>query len=89
MNPRVVSVKPLADYTLELIFANYERKRFDVKPYLTIGVFQELKNTSLFNAVRPANGSIYWPNDLDLDPDTLYVESVKVPGSTSGLTHEP
>lgn len=78
MNPRIISVKPLRDYQLELIFANQEQKRFDVKPYLAIGVFQELQDVAMFNSVRAGNGSVLWANDLDLDPDTLYLESKPV-----------
>ena len=78
MNPRVIAVKPLDNYCLELQFTNKERKLFDVKPYLSIGIFQELQDTSLFNGIRAFNGSIVWPNDLDLDPDTLYVDSKPV-----------
>lgn len=75
MNPRVIGVKPLADYWLELRFANRECKVFDVKLYLTIGVFQELRDASVFNQVKPFNGTVIWPNELDLDPDTLYLDS--------------
>lgn len=78
MNPRVTGVKPLANYCLELQFTNQERRLFDVKPYLSIGIFRELQDTSLFNGIRAFNGSIVWPNDLDLDPDTLYLESKPV-----------
>ncbi len=75
MNPRVIQVKPLDDYRLELVFANQERRLFNVKPYLTKGIFQELQDLTLFNTIRAFNGSILWPNDLDLDPDTLYLDS--------------
>ncbi|MVM32684.1 DUF2442 domain-containing protein [Spirosoma sp. HMF4905] len=75
MNPRVTGVRPLDDYCIELLFANQERRLFDVKPYLSIGIFQELQDTALFNGIRAFNGSIVWPNDLDLDPDTLYLDS--------------
>ncbi|QMW06524.1 DUF2442 domain-containing protein [Spirosoma foliorum] len=78
MNPRVTAVKPLDNYCLELQFTNKERRLFDVKPYLSIGIFQELQDTSLFNGIRAFNGSIVWPNDLDLDPDTLYLDSKPV-----------
>jgi hypothetical protein len=78
MNPRVSYVKPLDNYCLELLFTNQERRVFDVKPYLTIGVFHELQDTALFNGIRAFNGSIVWPNDLDLDPDTLYLDSQPV-----------
>ncbi len=75
MNPRVKAVKPNVDYTLTLTFANNEVKVFDVKPYLNIGVFRELKDMRLFNSVKPFLGSIHWQNGQDLCPDTLYLES--------------
>ena len=48
MNPRVQAVKPNADYTLTLTFTNGEVKAFDVKPYLQIGIFQELQDIGTF-----------------------------------------
>ncbi len=75
MNPRVKNVKPNTDYTLTLTFTNGELKVFDVKPYLGIGIFQELKDLSAFNAVKPLLGSIQWQGGQDFCPDTLYLES--------------
>lgn len=75
MNPRVKDVKPNVDYTLTLTFANNETRVFDMKPYLNIGIFKELKDFSLFNSVKPFLGSIQWKNGQDLCPDTLYMES--------------
>jgi len=75
MNPRVKDVKPANDYTLTLTFTNSELKVFDVKPYLNIGRFRELKDVQLFNSVKPFLGSVQWKNGLDLCPDTLYLES--------------
>ncbi len=74
MNPRVKNVQPNSDYTLTLIFDNGERKVFDVKPYLDEGIFKELKDMKVFNAVRPFLGSIEWPHGQDFCPDTLYLE---------------
>jgi hypothetical protein len=75
MNPRVIKVVPAQDFTLLLTFSNGEEKNFDVKPYLSIGIFKELQNKSQFNAVKPFLGSIQWSNGIDLCPDTLYLES--------------
>ena len=63
MNPRVKEVYPIEDYQLRLIFNNGEEKIFDVKPYLNIGVFKELKKLSIFKTVRPFLGSILWENN--------------------------
>lgn len=75
MNPRVINVKPEQNFSLVLTFSNGEVKRFDVNPYLGIGIFKELKDLSVFNSVKPFLGSIQWSNGLDLCPDTLYLES--------------
>ena len=75
MNPRVIDVKPENDFVLLITFTNGEKKRFDVKPYLGIGIFKELRDRSMFNSVKPFLGSIQWANGVDLCPDTLYTES--------------
>ncbi len=76
MNPRVVSVTPNPDFTLTLTFADGQVRRFDTKPYLDIGIFQELKDLHVFNSVHSFLGSIQWKNGQDFDPDTLYLDSV-------------
>ncbi len=75
MNPRVINVKPEQNFSLLLTFSNGEVKRFDLNPYLEIGIFRELKELSVFNSVKPFLGSIQWVNGVDLCPDTLYLES--------------
>ncbi|MCH7731094.1 MAG: DUF2442 domain-containing protein [Candidatus Marinimicrobia bacterium] len=77
MNPRVKNVKPnVNDFTLKITFTNGEVGIFNVKPYLEIGIFRELKDASLFNSVKPVMGSIQWKNGQDFCPDTLYMESI-------------
>ena len=75
MNPRVKNVAANNDYTLTITFTNDEVKVFDVKPYLEIGIFKELKDLSLFKNVKPFLNSIQWINGQDFCPDTLYLES--------------
>jgi len=75
MNPRIKEVKPLSNYQLLLKFDNNEKRIFDVKPYLEIGVFKQLKSISTFNSVRIEYGTIQWNNEIDFCPDTLYLES--------------
>ena len=74
MYPRVKEVKADQDYTLLITFNNGEKKRFDVKPYLNIGVFNELKEPKIFYSVKPFLGSIQWSNGVDICPDTLYLD---------------
>jgi hypothetical protein len=78
MNPRIIKVETLQDYKLLLEFANGESKIFDMNKYLDFGVFKELKDVNYFNRVKVGNGSIFWPHEQDLCPDTLYLDSVKI-----------
>jgi len=75
MNPRVKDEKANQDFTLLIEFTNYEKKLFDVKPYLDIGIFKELKNFEKFRQVNAYLGSIQLTGGQDLCPDTLYLES--------------
>ncbi len=76
MNPRITAVKPEKGYRLVLSFTNGETRIFDMKPYLNIGLFEQLKNEAMFTSVRCALGTVQWQNGLDLCPDTLYEDSL-------------
>jgi hypothetical protein len=75
MNPYVKKVTVIDNYQLELDFENGESRIFDVKPYISRGIFSRLRNPVLFGAARVVSGSIEWPSGLDLSYDTLYIES--------------
>ena len=72
---KIIAVKPLENYLLELTFNNKEVKQFDVKPYLNLGIFQELKDENYFNNVVIQFDSIGWKNGQDFSPETLYLKS--------------
>ena len=71
----IMEVKPAADYLLHLTFENGEKRLFDMKPYLNTGIFNDLKDISLFNSVCIRFDTIQWENEADLDPEFLYNES--------------
>jgi hypothetical protein len=77
MNPRIVEVTPNDNYTLTLRFTNGETGVYDCKPLLDFGVFVELKELGYFKRVVSFNGTVVWPNEQDIDPDTLYLDSMK------------
>lgn len=75
MHYQINQVRPNSDYTLTLFFENGETRRFDMNPYLNKGVFKKLKSWEQFREARVALGTVVWPDDLDMAPETLYAES--------------
>ncbi len=77
MNPRVSKVCARDDYHLELEFSNGERGKYDCTPLLDFGVFRELRDPGYFRQARVSGGTVVWPHEQDICPDTLFVDSVK------------
>ena len=78
MNPRVKSVKVLSGYRLEIVFSNAEVRAYDCRPLLNFGVFTELQDEHYFRQVHVEQGTVVWPHEQDICPDTLYMDSVNV-----------
>lgn len=78
MLPGVKNVKPISNYNLLLTFDNGEKRQFDMKPYLSFGIFQELMDIAKFNSVLVSFDTIEWENEADFDPEVLYNNSVLV-----------
>ena len=75
MNPRVLAFEYKGNHKLKLRFTNDEVKLFDLSPYLEYQIYQPLKNEALCKTVKTFNGTIRWNDEIDFDPDTLYLES--------------
>lgn len=78
MNPRVKAVKPRENYKLEITFTNGEVGIYDCSGLLDFGVFKELQNVAYFRQVKAVGGSVAWPHEQDICPDTLYEDSNKL-----------
>ena len=50
----------------------------DVSPYLAYAVFERLREPAFFALVQTDHGTVNWPGGIDLDPDSVYLESVPV-----------
>nr|WP_223293754.1 DUF2442 domain-containing protein [Gallionella capsiferriformans] len=72
----VVKVKTSLDYRLHLEFENGENRIFDMSPYLEKKPFSPLKVLSLFAMASVDYGTVVWPGNIDMAPETLYARSV-------------
>lgn len=68
----VVRVEARSDYTLLIEFENGEKRVFDMQPYLDRKPFMLLKHSPLFIRASVENGTVVWPGEIDISPETLY-----------------
>ena len=68
----VKDVKPEDNYQLVITFRDGSRKLFDMKPYLEIGIFKQLKDVKVFNTAHVSFNTFAWENEADFDPEALY-----------------
>jgi hypothetical protein len=72
----VISVEATQDYRLLLEFENGEKRVFNMAPLLEKRPFLQLKCSPLFLAARVDYGTVCWPGNIDIAPETLYDRSV-------------
>ena len=77
MNPRVKSVVAISNYKLRIKFSNGEVGVYDCGHLLDFGVFKELRDINYFKQVKACDGTVMWPHEQDICPDTLYLDSMK------------
>ena len=87
MFPRIVAVRHIEAYRLELTFKNGERAELDFRERVVGrgGVFRPLEDLEFFKQVivDPEIGTLVWPNEVDFCPDVLYSEATGTPISES------
>jgi len=72
----VVKVETRADHILLLEFENGERRLFDMTPYLQRKPYLPLNDPPVFAEAALAYGTVVWPGDIDIAPETLYDRSL-------------
>jgi len=71
----VIDVKAKNDYTLSLLFENNDKRLFDMKPFLQQKPFNKLLNDNVFMKASVALGTVVWPGNIDIAPETLWERS--------------
>ena len=82
---RVVAVRPLPTFQLDVQFADGTRGRFDYSELIhadDAGVFVALRDVNVFNRVSIEYGAVTWPGELDVAPDAMYERLKASPPNT-------
>ena len=67
----VTDVRCLDGHLLRLRFDDGVEGLFDMEPWFGRKPYRDLRNSALFNAVRVECGTVVWPGEIDMDPETL------------------
>ena len=85
----VVAVKVLPDYHLELQFANGELRCFDARPLLSMKPWSRIASPQLFERAKIVYGTVVWPGEIDIAPETLYDDSIPMTVHEPSESYEP
>jgi hypothetical protein len=85
----VITVKTLPDYQLELKFNNGELRRFDMRPLLALKPWNRITSPQMFERAKVEYGTIVWPGEIDIAPETLYDDSVPLFVNEDSPKYEP
>jgi hypothetical protein len=73
---KIFAADPLSDFRLRLRFADGTDRVVDLSDLAGVGVFQAWLEPGVFEQVTVTNyGSLAWPDELDLCPDSLYLRA--------------
>lgn len=75
---KVLNIKPVADYVLEINFSNGESGHFEGSKYLssrTGSLLDSLRSIDFFNKCFVDAGAICWPNGLELSGERVFALS--------------
>jgi hypothetical protein len=74
---KIISVSPLEEKKVAVVFADGISGIFDVAPYIRSEFFKRLEDDSYFRQVRLFFSGIGWPDGQDLGPDTIEADLQK------------
>lgn len=78
MNPRPVEAAAIDNKTLLVKFSNDEVKKVDISVFFQYPMYKKLNDYSFFKQVKADGMTVYWSDDIDIDPDYLYDHGVKL-----------
>ena len=72
----IVAVKPLPAFELDLAYDDGTHRRFDMKPLLSLKPWNKVSALPLFMQAKVSYGTVVWPGEIDIAPETLLLDSV-------------
>jgi Protein of unknown function (DUF2442) len=75
---KILDIKTMSDFVLEISFSNGETAHFDGADYLASragSLLEPLRNSAVFNQCFVDAGALCWPNGLELSAERVFALS--------------
>ncbi|MDP3290750.1 MAG: DUF2442 domain-containing protein [Sulfuricurvum sp.] len=69
----IVDFDFLNEYKILLTFENGEKREFDCATLIDQKPFHVFEDKNYFKRAKIEYGTLVWPNEIDIAPETLYV----------------
>jgi hypothetical protein len=66
------------DWTLDIVFADGAKRRFNLQSLLDCEAFADLRDIGRFKTIRNGGYFVEWESGADLSADTLYLDGVSL-----------
>lgn len=84
--PLLIEATPICDYTVHVCYEDGLTADVDLSYLLEYGgVFEPLRDREYFQRLRAdaGAGTIVWPNEADIAPETLYTRAQRCAAATA------
>jgi hypothetical protein len=69
----VINFDFMGEYKVLLTFENGEKREFDCATLIDQKPFHVLRDKNYFKRVKIEYGTLVWPDEIDIAPETLYI----------------
>ena len=73
---RTVKAEHVGGFNIAVTFEDGTTGTFDFSPYADYACYRKLKSEGLFSLVRADHGTVAWPGDIDIAPETVWTHAV-------------
>ena len=84
----VIQVQAKPDFSLIVWFENGEKRRFDMGSYMDQKPWKRLREKDVFLKAFVQSGTVAWPGNMDIDPETLYEYSRNLEKQTNSIQNK-
>ena len=73
--PKLLNIEVIDKLKIMLFYENNENRLLNLEKYMVSDYFKELEDLNYLKKVKIIDNTVYWPNEQDIAPETIYIDS--------------